>query len=172
MPMDFTVILMTRNRFGSESGSELGFELEAPWVGGSVNTYSFACPGVDIARPAVLQLESLGMTGDGSPTSPNSIFINTQTIPGGLKAGAVNFDPVGRQTPVWKTHSLIVPENVLRANEENFLTIVAGRFGPQGPVDGFIVDNIVLFYKTGSSTIVRPSKTASGAATAGRSAKR
>jgi len=54
--------------------------------------------------------------------------------------------------PLWKAHLLTVPQNVLR--EHNVLRIEAVNqpYGPGRTLDNFIVDNIVITFKTRTET--------------------
>jgi hypothetical protein len=109
MPIDFIVIQAVRQRFGDVfTGAEdsLG-EPEAPFVGKSKD-FPFACPNVSRGEFAVLQFESLGVTAPRAdqPSRPRNILqINGVEIPGRITAGHGKF---------WKTHSLLVPANVLK----------------------------------------------------------
>jgi hypothetical protein len=143
MAVDYTVILSTRQRFGDntkEDGLNL-IETEAPFVG-RAKDFPFACPSVNRSQSAVLQFESMGVSFRGI------LQINGVAIFGGLTAGAGLLDsPVGGGglTPVWKAHNLVVHENVLR--DQNVLHVEAAAT-PGGNVDDFIIDNVVLFFKT------------------------
>jgi len=142
MAVDYTVILSTRQRFGDntkEDGMNL-IETEAPFVG-RAKDFPFTCASVNRSQPAILQFESMGVSFRGI------IQINGIAIFGGLTAGAglLNSPSGGGLTPVWKAHNLIVHENVLL--EQNVLHIEAAAT-QSGNVDDFIIDNVVLFFKT------------------------
>jgi hypothetical protein len=155
MSSDFTVVLAVRQRFG-DSDPEFGLpqELEAPFVGVS-KEYAFACPGVDSAQIAVLQFESFGIRAGTfqpfvtpQPPPRNVIRINGVDIPGGLTPGPE--EKIGDRTRqnFWRTHSLLVPANVLR--EQNVLFVEAVTFpltSNQQNLDNFILDNVVVHYK-------------------------
>lgn len=145
MAIDFTVIQSVRQRFGDiETGGfpdpSLG-EQEAPFVGLSKD-FPFSCPGIDTTQQAVLQFESLGVTAPRSDLpygSRNILQINGKDIPGSITAGQSDF---------WKTHSLLIPPNVL-AKEQNVLhvesVILSQDHSPH--YDDFIIDNVVVFFK-------------------------
>ena len=143
MAVDYTVIMSVRQRFGDnkkEDGLNL-IETEAPFVGRSKD-FSFSCPSVDRSQPGILQFESLGVSFRGI------VQINGIAIFGGLTAGpGVLNAPVGGAglTPVWKTHNLIVHENVLL--DQNVLHIEAAST-TDGNIDDFIIDNVVIHFKT------------------------
>jgi hypothetical protein len=136
MAIDYTVIISGRQRFGdNQREREALIETEAPFVG-QKKDFPFPCPNVDRSKSAILQFESLGVTFRGQ------IHINGIQIFGGLTAGAVALDP-----PAWKSNCVIVHENVLL--DQNTLHIRAA-VNPDNifAIDDFIVDNVVLFFKT------------------------
>jgi hypothetical protein len=155
MSSDFTVILAVRQRFG-DSDPELSLpqELEAPFVGAS-KEFAFACPGVDSTEMAVLQFESFGIRAGTfqpfvvpQPPPRNVIRINGTDLPGGLTPGPEEKISDGVRQNFWRTHSLLVPANVLR--ERNVLFVEAVRFrltSNQQNLDNFIIDNVVVHYK-------------------------
>jgi hypothetical protein len=73
------------------------------------------------------------------------VEINGAGIPGGITAGSARHNPPGFDVPVWTTHSLVVQANLL--NEQNVLHI---RAATAGGIDNFIIDNVVIFFKTRS----------------------
>lgn len=144
MASDFTIVQMVRQRFGDANVAveEPQVEQEAPFVGAS-KEYVFTCPNILSGAAGVLQFESLGVsTGQGS-NPRNVLQINGVDIPGAITPGD------GR---LWKTHSLIVPDGVLRLH--NTLRIEAVRFGIGiTAIDNFIIDNIVVFFKARSGQV-------------------
>ncbi len=148
MPADFTVIQAVRQRFGDRAREDLE-EGEAPFVGAS-KSFPFACPNVVAGTMAVLQFESLGVSLGEAGRPRNILRINGIDIPGGITPGP--FRTVGNAAfprfPTWKTHSLLVPANVLREQNVLFIESITGQFGPGTHLDNFIVDNIVVFFKT------------------------
>jgi hypothetical protein len=155
MPSDFTVIQEVRQRFGDDRGEEEPVEKQAPFVGVSKD-FPFACPGVDPTLPAVLQFESRGVQSGYFDELPRNIVrINSTDIPGGITPGPFWRNDI-RQVGLWKSHTLIVPANVLR--EQNVLHIEAGPIPSlqQPALDNFIIDNVVLFFKTRPSGGIGP----------------
>ncbi len=140
MAIDFTVIFSVRQRFGDRSHDweEAVIPQEAPWVGLSEN-YAFTCPNVDRAQKAVLQFQSFGVS-----LPNNSLEINGSPIYGGISVGPQAISAAPRR-PLWQTHSLIVGEYVLE--EGNVLRVEAAATGG-GNFDSFILDNVVIFFKT------------------------
>jgi hypothetical protein len=161
MAVDYTVIQEVRQRFGDspqDSDFEIPVEMEAPFVG-YAKEFPFSCPNVDSSQPAVLHLESLGLSAYyGSKEFPrNTLMINAKDVPGGLTPGAMGrtYKVAGTPEdkvvvpddfiPYWKAHSLLVPADFL--DEQNTLYVEAVKWGSSG-VDHFIIDNVVIFFKT------------------------
>jgi hypothetical protein len=145
MAMDYTVIQAVRQRFGDQSPDlDAPVELEAPFVG-PAKDFPFSCPNVETGQMAVLQFESVGVAagpfGSGSPPfNPRNILrINGVDIPGGVTPG---------QRMFWKAHSLLVPANVLTAQNILHIESVQHQHGPGTSLDNFIIDNVVIFFKT------------------------
>jgi len=170
MASDFTVIQAVRQRFGANDlasyNGERHIDWDSPFVGLS-KEFPFACPNIDAQQWAVLQFESVGVnvgafgTANPLPWNPdtNIIRINGTDVPGGIKAGPhVVFD--NKAFPLWKSHSLLVAGRTLR--EQNVLRIESVGIGFGGK-DGFIIDNVVMFYKTrvqqGANTVANSPQT-------------
>jgi hypothetical protein len=151
MPSDFTVIQSVRQRFGDEVGEEELVEKQAPFVGASKD-FPFSCPSVDRTSAAVLQFESRGVQSGYYDELPRNIIrINGIDIPGGITPGPF-WRTESRQMGLWKSHSLIVPANVLR--EQNVLHIEAVPIPSLLlHLDNFIIDNVVVFFKTRASLV-------------------
>jgi hypothetical protein len=163
MPSDFTIIQAVRQRFGDDDPEfSLPQELEAPFVG-AAKDFRFLCPGVDSSEMAVLQFESLGVRAGSfqpfvvpQPPPRNIIRINNADIPGGLTPATAE-RVGGRVQDFWKSHTLLVPGNVLR--EQNILHIEAvtfSRTSNQDNLDNFLIDNVVVHFKLRSRTTGRP----------------
>jgi hypothetical protein len=146
MPSDFTVIQSVRQRFGDEFPEQAAVEKQAPFVGASKD-FPFACPGVNRTAEAVLQFESRGAQAGYYDERPRNIIrINGVDIPGGITPGP-HSTTSGVQMGHWKSHTLTVPANVL--GEQNVLHIEAiTTLTPREELDNFVIDNIVVFYKT------------------------
>jgi hypothetical protein len=170
MAMDFTVIQAVRQRFGDSnvidaaqtSGSEFPLEQEAPFVGQSKD-YQFSCPNIDSSQMAILQFESLSVTAGGQfvftpefSGKRNIVRINGIDIPGGI-TNAPYVQAVGRIWHFWKTHSLLVPANLLKA-EGNILHIESIRIPISGGTtfDNFIIDNVVVLFKLRAGGVLDP----------------
>jgi hypothetical protein len=147
MASDFTVIQAVRQRFGGGPVSEFPFEQQAPNVGNSKD-FRFSCPNVNPSEIGVLQFESLGVTAGRFAQERNILQINGVDIPGAITPGPLQ-PPSDRTTGerIWKSHLLLVPANVLR--DQNVLHIEAISItGPGFNPDHFIIDNVVVFFKT------------------------
>jgi hypothetical protein len=151
MPTDFTVIIGTRQRFGDQQGDigEVSVEQEAPFVGQSKD-YPFSCPNVSGER-AVITFQSLGVTGlrDFGLGHVNILRVNGTDVLPGITRGPATSNGI----PLWTTHQLLIDANVLR--EQNVLHIESVPIprGPGSELDNFIVDNVVVFFKTRGSVV-------------------
>lgn len=128
--MDYTVIENQRQHFGDDPGGLPGI------FAGSNKNFSFDCPGIDSSQVSVLMFQSLNVGVEG-----NIFTINGATIFGGL--------PVTGDTEAWTGNVALVSPNTLR-REDNVLRVEARNEsgGQSGDLDDFVIDNIVIFYKT------------------------
>ena len=141
--MDFTVIQAVRQRFGDKERDFKEFPFEkiepkAPFVGTSKD-FPFSCPNVNRGAIAVLQFQSFGVQGQ------HILRINGVNIHQGITGGPQAIDITPR-VPLWNTHSLLVEANVL--NEENVMHIECATGPFVTNFDDFIIDNVVVFFKT------------------------
>jgi hypothetical protein len=136
MGINYTVILFSRQHFGDEEGSLFP---NVQFVG-QEKTYTFDCPEINPNETAILVYNSYDVT------SPRDRFeINGKQLYGGLYEG-----PGGR---TWASHELLVePEFKLKASG-NLLHVKSLTRGghPAGDIDDFVLDNIVIWYKTAES---------------------
>jgi hypothetical protein len=150
MAVDFTMIEAGRQRFGDATPdrTEALVETEAPFVGKSKD-FPFSCPNVLSGEWAVLHFQSCGVTAqaDFGLGNTNVLRINGVDIPGGITRGPAVTGGATQEIPLWTTHSLLVPPNVLK--EENVLHIESVRIPQAACLDNFIIDNIVVFFKAG-----------------------
>lgn len=130
-PVDFTVITSVRNHFGDEAGS-----LPGVFVGASKD-FTFDCPGVDPGKDAVLTFQAL------SVDSERNVFrLNDKVVFGDL--------PKTTSTAgAWSAQTLLITPGTLRPRG-NVLHVEARATSgsASGNIDDFVIDNIVLFYKT------------------------
>lgn len=134
MATDLTVIQPVRQHFGNNSNLFQDEEPSAPFVGAS-RDYSFDCPGVDPSVPAVLMFQSFEVN-----FRSNIMTINGNTIFGGIPVST------GRE---WNGNVMLITPNRLQETG-NTLHIEARNLngGTGGNLDDFILDNIVVLYKT------------------------
>ena len=136
MASNFTVVLFQRQHFGNEPGTFNDVEPNVPFAGRS-KSFAFDCPNVQASEPAFLMFQSRDVD------HPRNVFeVNGIGVFGGL--------PVSPARDSWNGNVLLVePHHQLRATG-NILRIESrdGNGTASGDVDDFIVDNIVLVYKT------------------------
>jgi hypothetical protein len=127
--MDYTVIIKASVHFGNEASSLPGF-----FVGKS-DDFEFDCPGVDPSQEAVLTFQARQVD-----SAKNVFRINDNVVYGGLPGTA----PEG-----WSAQTLLVNPGTLKARNNVLHIESRTRDGqPSGDIDDFVIDNLVLFYKT------------------------
>jgi hypothetical protein len=141
---DFTVILFQRQQFGRRPGAFDDVEARVPFAG-QTRSFTFDCPGVDSNETAFLLFQSRDVD------HPNNVLqMNGLDVFGGL--------PVSPARDAWNSnvllveprHSLLPAGNVLRVESRD------ARGQPAGDLDDFIVDNVVITYKTRDVALVLP----------------
>ena len=144
MAVDFTVVMPVRQRFGDEKPEDLGVGLEtdAPFVGRQKD-YPFQCPNVDPSQPAILLFQSQGVVLQLPMT------INGQIVHGGIPSSVDRAaDSLGTfLAATWKGNVMLVTPGVLT---ENNVLHIESKVLVTGTFDSFIVDNIVVIFKTRS----------------------
>jgi hypothetical protein len=162
MPVDFTVVITVRQRFGDQkedridslSQREFGLEASAPFVGAEKD-FPFQCPGVDRSQPAILLFQSMGVT------KAQVLEINGQVIHGGIpvsvdqdsrRLGSGSDAHTDKQMHArWNGNVMLIHPGVLALN--NVLRIRAAEM-TSGNIDDFIIDNAVVVFKTTARGIV------------------
>ena len=129
--MNYTVIAGVRQHFGNEPDF-----LPGAFVGQSKD-FPFDCPSIARSEIAVLMFQSLHVS-----NSRNAFEINGQTIFGDLPTNADDRD-------AWAGQVLLVSPGVL-GPAGNVLHVESrtDSGGTSGDIDDFVIDNVVLFYKT------------------------
>jgi hypothetical protein len=146
MPLDFTVVIAVRQRFGDDKADEKpsineresGIEVEAPFVGAE-RDYPFQCPAVDRSQFAVLLFQSLGVW------KPQGMTINGQPVFGGIPA-SVDFDTRtwGRGADAeqrraviarWNGNVMLIHPGVLQENNVLRVTATEMTTGGEPPRD-------------------------------------
>jgi hypothetical protein len=149
--MDFVVIIRVRQRFGSSDNPD-GMEQGAPFVGES-REYEFSCPNVDSSSESSLLFQAQHVM-----HSQNRVFINGVGIFGGVPPSGffsqtivpLEGNPIGPIIEgLWSAQNLIIQPNTLRY-EGNILRIEARTSdgSTSGDMPNFIIDNVVLFFRT------------------------
>jgi hypothetical protein len=134
--VNFTVVQYQRQHFGNQPGSFNDIEPDVPFVG-AAKEYVFDCPHVNPAETAILLFQSRDVS-----HSRHILQINGTQIYGGL--------PVSPSRATWNGNVLLVePHHQLRATG-NVLHVEARNAsgGTGGDIDDFIIDNVVVQYKT------------------------
>jgi hypothetical protein len=155
MALDFTVVIRVRQRFGDNKSNNPILETDAPFVGVQKD-FSFVCPNVDRTQDAFLLFESQGVD------FQQSLLINGKTIFGGIPSSTDFLTiPTGLEHPAaqllivakWSGNIMIIEPGVLQVN--NILRIQAGK-DSEGKIDNFIIDNLVVVFKTTGQTTNLP----------------
>jgi hypothetical protein len=130
-PMNYMVIDPVRQHFGNEPDF-----LPGQFVG-QQKDFPFDCPSIDRSQAAVLMFQSLHVS-----NTRNVFEINGQTVFGDLPTTADDRD-------AWAGQVLLVSPNVLRATG-NVLHVESrtDSGSTSGDIDDFVIDNVVVFYKT------------------------
>jgi hypothetical protein len=140
---DFTVVIRVRQHFGDDPDSLFGE------FAGKNAAYPFPCHNVDSRKEAVLLFQSLDVDHDR-----NFIAINSTGATGEPEVyGGI---PVSTSDRDWNGNVMLIRSGVLR--EDNILRLGArasngGLGGLDGDVDEFIIDNVVVLFKTRPSPI-------------------
>lgn len=136
MGNNFTVVQYQRQHFGHRPTTFNDIEPDVPFVG-AAHDYVFDCPHVNPAETAILLFQSRRVS-----HSHNILHINGTQVYGGL--------PVSPSRDTWNGNVLLVePHHQLRATG-NVLHVEARNTsgGADGDIDDFIIDNVILQYKT------------------------
>jgi hypothetical protein len=161
MATDFTVILFQRQHFGNQPNLFNDAEPNVPFVG-PTKDFSFNCPRVDPGETAFLMFQSRFVS-----HNRNVFQINGVGVFGGLPAGddVVNYSvdqPQNLLVPGWQGNILLIePHHQLRETG-NVLHVGSLEAAPGRPTDDFIIDNVVLVYKTRKSEVSTSPRRISG----------
>jgi hypothetical protein len=136
MASNFTVILFQRQHFGNEPGIFNDVEPNVPFAG-AAKSFVFDCPGVRPNEAAFLMFQSRDVD------HPRNVFqVNGIDVFGGLPVSPARDSWNGNVLLIESRHQLKPAGNVLHVEARD------GRGTSGGNVDDFIVDNVVLVYKT------------------------
>jgi hypothetical protein len=136
MGSDFAVIIRVRQHFGNDPG----FMPEVHFAGNN-ETYPFSCPDVDPSQEAVLLFQTLGVSHDR-----NFIEVNS-TGPLG-QIGVHGGIPVSRSNEDWNANVMLIGPQVLHESNVLSLGSRASNGSLLGDIDEFLIDNVVVLYKT------------------------
>ena len=136
MGTNFTVIQFQRQHFGNEPGSFNDIEPAVPFVG-PAKDFVFDCPKVDPNDTALLLFQSRDVS-----HARNAFQVNGIQVFGGLPVSPSRDTWNGNVLLVERHHGLRATGNVLHVESRN----TSG--GADGNIDDFMIDNVVIQYKT------------------------
>jgi hypothetical protein len=136
MATSYTVVLFSRQHFGNQAGTFDDIEPGVAFVG-SAKDFPFDCPGINTAEAAFLMFQSRDVD-----HQQNIFSVNGVDVFGGLPASPARDAWNGNILLVERHHQLKATGNVLRVEARR------SDGGSDGDVDDFILDNIVVIYKT------------------------
>ncbi|HEU5256862.1 MAG TPA: hypothetical protein VFU28_12780 [Vicinamibacterales bacterium] len=132
---DFTIVSPGRQGFGDDEVYLKSIEPNVPFKG-RAKDFGFSCPNVNASEAAVLMFQSRDVD-----FSTNVIAINGRNVSGGI--------PVSPNKDAWNGNVMLIGAGILR-EFDNELHVesrdTAG--GSEGDIDDFILDNVVVMYKT------------------------
>lgn len=136
MPSDYSVILYQRQHFGNDRGVFNNVAPSVPFVG-PTKDYRFDCPNIDASQTGFITFQSLSVE-----FLNNVIKINGVDVYGGI--------PTEQAAQSWNANVLLVESRHNLRSRGNELHIEArNEFGGGGSnLDDFILDNIIITYKT------------------------
>jgi len=136
MATDFTTVLDKAKHFGNEQGT---FNDVKPTVtfAGPTRDFSFDCPNVNPGETAFLMFQSRDID-----NQRNIFRVNGIDIDGGLPVSPSKDTWNGNIVLISSRHQLKATNNVLHVESRN------GNGGGGSDIDDFIIDNVVIVYKT------------------------
>jgi hypothetical protein len=136
MATSYTVVLFSRQHFGNQARTFDDIEPGVAFVG-AAKDFPFDCPGINTAEAAFLMFQSRDVD-----HQQNIFSINGVDVFGALPASPARNAWNGNVLLVERHHQLKATGNVLRVEARR------SDGGSDGDVDDFILDNIVIVYKT------------------------
>ena len=138
MAADFTIILFQRQQFGNEPGTFNDVEPNVPFVGPKKD-FRFDCANVNPSETAFLVFQSRDVD-----HQRNVFQVNGVAVFGGL--------PASPSRDTWNGNILLVEKDAKLKPTGNRLIIGSRNSsgGGGGDIDDFIIDNVVISYKTNS----------------------
>jgi hypothetical protein len=140
MASDFTVIVSVRQHFGDEPSYFKDVEPGAPFVGRSKD-FNFDCPRVDSGADAVLMFQTRHVNNNLNVIQINPATAEQPTVSGGI--------PVSPNKNTWNGNIMLIRRGVLRETGNVLHVRSVSDDNITGPdLDDFIIDNVVVLYKT------------------------
>jgi hypothetical protein len=136
MATTYTVVLFSRQHIGNDPGVFDDIEPNVVFVG-PAKDFLFDCPGVNPAEAAFLMCQSRDVD-----HQRNVFRVNGVDVFGGLPASPARDAWNGNILLIERHHQLKATGNVLHVEART------STGGSAGDVDDFILDNIVVMYKT------------------------
>ena len=136
MATNYTVVLFSRQHLGNDAGTFNDVEPNVVFVG-PAKDFLFDCPGINPAEAAILMFQSRDVD-----HRQNIFRVNGVDVFGGLPASPARDAWNGNILLVERHHHLKTTGNVLRVEARR------SDGSSTGDVDDFILDNVVIIYKT------------------------
>lgn len=136
MATNYTVVLFSRQHIGNDPGTFDDIEPNVVFVG-AAKEFPFDCPDVNSAEAAFLMFQSRDVD-----HQRNVFSVNGVDVFGGLPASPARDAWNGNILLIERHHQLKATGNVLRVEARTSSGASAGD------VDDFILDNVVIMYKT------------------------
>jgi hypothetical protein len=142
MTSNFTVVLFERQHFGQVPGAFNDVEPDVPFAG-QARSFVFDCPSVLAAEAAFLMFQSRDVD------HPRNVFeVNGSGVFGGLPVSPARDSWNGNILLIEARHRLKPTGNILRVESRD------ASGGVTGSLDEFIIDNVVLVYKTPDASLL------------------
>ncbi len=138
----FTVIIFSRQHFGQQSDVYNWVEPDAEFVG-LTKDFSFDCPGVASGETAVLMFQSFGVA-----SQETVLQINAVDVYGGI--------PVSNHRGVKPQFAVDWSANVMLVESNHQLKAAGNMLHVESTGLEFIIDNVVITYKTTDLTLTGP----------------
>jgi hypothetical protein len=140
MASDFTVIVSVRQHFGDQPSYFKDDEPGVPFVG-RTKDFHFDCPRVDPGADAVLMFQTRDVDNNKNIIQINPATAQQPTVHGGI--------PVSPRKDTWNGNIMLIVRDALRETNNVLHVEAVSGDGVLGPdLDEFIIDNVVVLYKT------------------------
>jgi hypothetical protein len=135
MPCDYTVIVHQTVHVG-DNPDMFG---TAPFKGTDFNSAGFSCPNVKSSERAVVFFQTRDVD-----NANNVIQINGHDLFGGVPVSSTD----DAESPFWNGNVALVGRNVLKETGNVLHVGARNSSGGTSDVDDFLIDNVVILYKT------------------------